>query len=235
MIQGRSVLAIIPARGGSKRLPNKNTRCLNGKPLIAYSIEAALTSKYVDAVVVSTDSGEIRRIAEAAGAEAPFLRPDELASDTSGTLPVVAHAIEYYRQSLQKTFDIVLLLQPTSPLRTTVDIDCAAELFMTKSADAVISVCPAEHSPLWCNTLPDDLSLTGFLPNSVLNRRSQDLPTYYRINGAIYLCVVERLLKEQTFFICNNAYAYIMEQERSIDIDTLLDFQYCELLLSQGR
>lgn len=150
MYKNKTFLAIIPARGGSKRLPRKNVLDLCGKPLITWSIEAGLNSKYIDKVVVSSDDDEILEISRKFGAET-IKRPDELASDTATTFDAIKHTID----NLEK-YDYIVLLQPTSPLRDQKHIDEAIELLVEKNADAVVSVCEMDHSPLWSNTLPQD-------------------------------------------------------------------------------
>lgn len=214
----KTFLAIIPARGGSKRLPRKNILDLCGKPLISWSIEAALKSKYISKVVVSSDDNEILTISKKYGAET-INRPEYLANDTATTFDALEHTIN----SLEK-YDYIVLLQPTSPLRNKKHIDEAIELLNEKDANAVISVCETEHSPLWCNILDEDLNMSNFLPKEVLNKRSQDLPKYYRINGAIYICKTEELLKNKGFFIKENIYAYKMDKKDSVDIDDEMDF-----------
>ena len=218
-------LAIIPARGGSKRLPNKNILNLNGKPLVAWSIEAAKKSKYIDEIVVSSDSNEILEIAQKYNVKT-IKRPDELATDTASSVDVVKHVAENY-----PGYEYVVLLQPTSPLRNKKHIDEAIELLEKKNADAIISVCEMDHSPLWSNTLPESLSMKNFLREDVKNKRSQDLPTYYRLNGAIYICKTDRLLEQNTFFIKDNIFAYIMDRKSSVDIDDEIDFKLAEVLL----
>jgi len=218
MYKDKSFLAIIPARGGSKRLPRKNILDLNGKPLIAYSIEAGLNSKYIDKVIVTSDDDEILNISKKFGADT-IKRPDELASDTATTFDAIKHTIEN-----TKKYDYIVLLQPTSPLRTSKHIDEAIELLESKQADAVISVCEMEHSPLWANTLPENLDMSKFLKDEIKNKRSQDLATYYRLNGAIYICKTEKLLEEEGFFIKDKIFAYKMSKDSSIDIDEEIDF-----------
>ena len=224
-------IAIIPARGGSKGLPGKNIKLLNGKPLIVYTIEAAIISGCFDKVIVSTDDEKIAEISQKFGAEIPFLRPKELASDTSNSIDVIKHALSFYTES-----NIVIkefaLLQPTSPLRDYMDIRHAYTIYQEKLAQAVVSVCETEHSPLWSNTLPPDLSLDKFLNANVINIRRQDLPIYYRLNGAIYIANTEFFLKNETFF-GDGCFAYIMQQKNSVDIDTLIDFKMAEFLLSE--
>ncbi|MBV5337938.1 MAG: acylneuraminate cytidylyltransferase family protein [Deltaproteobacteria bacterium] len=228
-----SVLGIIPARGGSKRLPHKNILPLAGNPLISYTINAGLYSHYIDELMVSTDDNEIARISVNFGAKVPFIRPPDLAQDDTSTFAVVQHVIDYYKNEEGKLFEYIVLLQPTSPLRDGVDIDNAMSLMQANKADAVISVSQPDHTPLWCNTLPEDLSMEGFLRDDVKFKRSQELDRYYRLNGAIYICKTSRLLEEKTFFLKNRIYAHIMKQEKSIDIDTMLDLMLCEILLSE--
>jgi len=228
MIDGKSILAIIPARIGSKRLPNKNILDLAGKPLIAWSIEAGLKSKYIDKVVVSSDSDDILDISKNYGTDI-IKRPDELASDTATSFNAIKHAIK----NTIETFDYVILLQPTSPLRNNCHIDEAFELLIRTNADAIISVTETDHSPLWSNTLPKDGSMARFLDEKNKNLRSQDFPTYYRLNGAIYICRADKLLEEKTFFIKDNIYAFKMDRESSIDIDEKFDFEIAGLIIEK--
>lgn len=208
---------------GSKRLPNKNILDLAGKPLIAWTIEAGKTSKYIDKLIVSTDSQEIANISKKYGAEVPFIRPEKLASDSASSISVIKHAIEFF----EKNYDYILLLQPTSPLRTAKDIDSAIEMLNDKSTKAVVSVTVTEHSPLLANTLPNDLSMRDFLNDEVKNKRSQDLPIYYRLNGAIYTSDINYFY-ELNGFIGDNTKAYIMEPKNSVDVDTELDLKLAE-------
>jgi len=229
MYKNKKILAIIPARGGSKRLPKKNLMDLAGKPLIAYSIKAAKNSKYIDDVILSSESEEILAVGREYGAQTPFVRPKELAEDASRSIDVVTHALK----TLQEQYDAVILLQPTSPLRTSKDIDSAIEMFYNKQATSVIGVCEMEHSPLWANTLDESMSMEGFLDDKYNNARSQDLPTYYRINGAFYMSKSESVLENETFFVKKNIYAYLMSQEDSVDIDTKLDFIVAQAILKE--
>jgi CMP-N-acetylneuraminic acid synthetase len=230
MYNGKTFLAIIPARGGSKRLPNKNILELKGKPLICWTIESALGCEYIDEIVVSSDSDRILEISRKYGIRT-IKRPPELATDTSPTIDAVKHVI----QNLEKKYDYVVLLQPTSPLRKSIHIREAIELLFQKNADAIISVCEAEHHPLWCNTLPQDLSMKNFLRKDIINKRSQDLPKYYRLNGAIYICKTDRLVSEGTFFVKDNIFAYIMDRKSSVDIDDEIDFKLAEILISSEQ
>ena len=227
MINNKTFLAIIPARGGSKRLPRKNILNLAGKPLIGWSIEAGLKSRYIDKTVVTSDDDEILNIAKQFGSNV-LKRPDELASDTASSFDAIEHAI---KQTV-KQYDYTILLQPTSPLRDDKHIDEAIELLIQKNADAVISVCKMDHNPLWSNTLDKTLSMENFLPENILNKRSQDLQTYYRLNGAIYICKTNKLLEEKSFFLKENIFAYIMDRNSSIDIDEEIDFKIAEVLIS---
>lgn len=228
------ILAITPARGGSKRLPGKNIKDLNGKPLIQWTIDAALSVKEITRLMVTTDSEAIAEIAQKAGAEVPFIRPPELATDTSSSTDVIHHALDFYRAQGEE-FDFVLLLQPTSPIRSADDIRQAIEQLKTHMADAVVSVCPCEHSPLWANTLPDDRSMADFIRHEVSQLRSQDLPDYYRINGAIYLTRVSRFYQENSLFLSSNTFAYVMDNESSVDIDHELDFLIAEMVLKYRK
>lgn len=226
MYKNRTFLAIIPARGGSKRLPKKNILNLAGKPLVAWSIEAGLKSRYIDKVIVTSDDDEILDMSRQYGADT-IKRPSYLATDTATTFDTIEHTIN----SL-KSYDYIVLLQPTSPLRDENHIDEAIELLNTKNADAIISVSEMEHTPLWSNTLPKDNSMINFIKDDVKNRRSQDLEPYYRLNGAINICNTDRLIKEKTFLIKDNIFAYIMQRKYSIDIDTKIDFQIAKMLIS---
>ena len=223
----KTFLAIIPARGGSKRLPRKNILDLCGKPLISWSIEAALKSKYISKVVVSSDDEEILNISSNFGADI-IKRPYELANDTATTFDAIKHTIN----NLEK-YDYIVLLQPTSPLRNENQIDEAIELLEEKQADAIVSVCEMDHSPLWSNTLPKDGNMNNFLRDEVLNKRSQDLEKYYRVNGAIYICKTDKLLENKSFFLKDNIFAYIMDRKSSIDIDEEIDFEIAKVLINK--
>ena len=229
MINDKSILAIILARGGSKRLPDKNILPLNRKPLILWSIQAGLNSEYVDRVVVSSNDNNILNISRKGGAEI-IKRPEELSTDHSASIFSVKHAIS----EIGDKFDYTILLQPTSPLRTERHIDEAFELLMEKNADAIISVCKTKHSPLWSNTLPDDDSMNHFIKDKIKNIRSQDLPVYYSLNGAIYICKTQRLMIEETFFITDKIYAYKMNGIDSIDIDNELDYSFADYIINNA-
>lgn len=219
-------IAIIPARGGSKRLPGKNTKLLHGKPMIAWTIEAALQSGVFDHVFVSTDSEEIATVSQRFHAEVPFLRPLELSTDEATTNDVITYFVNRFENDNQLEVKTITILQPTSPLRTGRHIQEASELMQNKKAQAVISVCKVEFPVQFCNTLAEDLSLDGFIKPESL-KRSQDLEAYYRLNGAIYMFDRKYLGKLANLY-SKGTYAYVMEGRASIDVDTAEDFELCE-------
>lgn len=223
-------IAVIPARSGSRSLKDKNVRPLAGKPLMAHSIETAFASGAFDTVHVSTDSPKYAEIARKYGADVPFLRSKETSSDTATSWSTVLEVLDNYEQR-GKTFDTVMLLQPTSPLRRPEDIVHAYQLMKKKGASAIVSVCEVDHSPLWCNTLPENGCMDGFLRPEALERR-QSLQPYYRLNGAVYLLSVKRLQEQRKLVYDGDCYAYVMPQERSIDIDDLRDFLIAEMLMN---
>ena len=231
MYSKHRIVGIIPARGGSKGLPRKNVLPLQGKPLIAWTIEQAKASRYLDKVIVTTDDEEIASIAKTHGADVPFMRPQELASDTARAIDVIVHALNWI-EAHDEAVDILVLLQPTSPFRTAEDINSAIEVLFLKKARAVISVCETEHHPYWSNVLPEDGSMDGFLKPELANRNRQELPTFYRLNGAIYAADCAYVRSQQGFF-GKQTYAYVMPRERSIDIDAKIDFQFAEFLLQR--
>lgn len=229
MVIDSQSIALIPARGGSKGLPRKNIRSLRDKPLIAWTIEAALRSTCFAKVVVSTEDREIASIAKSYGAEVPFQRPPELADDRAKSIDVVIQALNWFEEK-GEDFRRIALLQPTSPLRNQSDIQNAWDFFNLKKAGAVVSVCECEHTPLWMNSLPDDLSMRDFLSKGSLNQNRQSLKQYYRLNGAIYLADKD-YLKEWHGFFGPRTFAFIMPQARSVDIDSELDLRFTEFLL----
>ena len=229
-----SRLAVIPARSGSKRLPGKNIRSLGGRPLVAWTIRAALAAGCLDRVIVSTDSQETADISASLGAEVPFLRPKELSGDDASTIDVVLHLLETLEAGQHAGFSELCILQPTSPYRTADDIARSYELFRQKEASGVISVAPCAHSPIWMNTLDHEGSMENFVPVQYVNKRSQDLPVYHRINGAIYWYKADVFKKSRTL-LPRGVYAYQMDELRSVDIDTLLDFEFAEFLIQRGH
>lgn len=224
------ILAIIPARSGSKGLKDKNIKELNGKPMIAYTIEAAIKSSIFEDIIVSTDSKEYAEIALKYGADVPFLRSKELSSETASSKDVILDVINKMIAKGSK-YDYFMLLQPTSPLRTSRNIKEAYKLLLEKKANAVVSVCEVDHHPFLSNKLDETLLLDGFL-GEYDNIRRQDLDKFYRINGAIYLSKTDYFLMFQNFYK-NNSIAYIMEKIASIDIDNFIDFKLAEILLNK--
>lgn len=227
MIQNKSVLAIIPARGGSKGVPRKNIRHLAGKPLIAWSIEEAKKSKYIDRLVVTTEDEEIAEVAKSWGAEVPFLRPSELAHDDTPGIDPVLHTIE-----MIPDFDYVILLQPTSPLRIAEDIDSCFELCIEKKVNASVSITLTDKSPYWMYNLVDGNNLQPvIIPEKPILRR-QDAPDAYVLNGAVYVAKIAWLKKTKSF-LHEETIGYVMPRERSIDVDTMMDFLYLETFLGK--
>lgn len=223
-------VGLITARGGSKSIPRKNVLPLAGKPLIAWTIEAALRAPGLSRLIVSTDDEEIARVAREWGAEVPFMRPPELAQDNSPHLDVLTHALSWLDANDKSKLDCLMLLQPTSPLRTTEDIEAVLAMASEKEADAVISVAPCESHPYLTKQIMPDGKLQDFIdrPHGYLPR--QILPPVYSLNGAIYLLRRELLLERREWFT-NRTYAYIMPPERSYDIDSPWDMHLVNLIL----
>jgi CMP-N,N'-diacetyllegionaminic acid synthase len=215
-------IAIIPARSESKGLPHKNIKCFSGKPLISHSIQCAIESGIFDEIYVSTDSRQYADIAIEYGASVPFLRKNGLAEDTSSIWDVVIDALLMYKET-GKIFDMVTLLQPTSPLRIPFDIIKAYQLYNDKSADSVISVCEVDYLPYLCNTLPTDRSMQGFLQQNLLNTQRQQYAEHFRINGALYMVKCSYFENNSNIY-GEKSFAYIMPKERSVDIDDEWDF-----------
>lgn len=213
------MLALIPARGNSKGIPGKNIINFVGLPLIAHTISAANLSHYIDAVVVSTDSLEIAAVAEEYGAEVPFLRPAHLAEDISKTIDAVIHALDELR-FVGREFDIMVLLQPTQPLRTEEDIDGALELFASKNCWSLLSVCEVCDHPIFIRTIGSGGETIPLLDCGSTIRR-QDLPVYYKLNGAIYINAIEEM--NESTSINDNKIAYVMKKSHSVDIDEPVD------------
>lgn len=222
-------IAIIPARGGSKRLPGKNIKLLGDKPLIAWTIEAAIESNIFDHVFVSTDSQEIADISKQHGAEVPFLRPEYLSSDTATTNDVITHLIAWFESEYDQKTSLIAVLQPTSPLRNARHIIEAIKEMKNKSAKAIISVCQLEHPIQFCNQLGPDGSMAGFI-NTKDIKRTQDLKPTYRLNGALYIFYRGYVGRMQDLY-SDGTYAYIMSSKLSIDIDTQDDFNLAEYYL----
>jgi N-acylneuraminate cytidylyltransferase len=226
MIEDKTVLAIVPARGGSKRIPGKNLREVGGKPLLAWTIEEAQKSRYIDRLILSSEDDEITRIAQAWGCEVPFKRPIELAQDETPGVDPVLHAL-----AVLPGYDYVVLLQPTSPLRRASDVDLCLEKCLTSKAAACVSVSEAEDSPYWMYTISSEGNLSKLIETSDSFTRKQDLPKVYKLNGAVYVAQCHWLSKKKSF-LSDQTIAHVMPQERSIDIDTELDLQLVSLLMA---
>ena len=222
------IAAIVPARGGSKGIPNKNMTNLLGKPLIDYTIEAAKHSKYIDTILVSSDSEEILRHAETLGAK-PIKRPENLASDHAPTGPLITHALLTER-SCGNEYTFFILLQPTSPLRSSIDIDQAFEKLWNSDANSLISVYEAGSTPYKALTTNNSGFLSGLIDDKAPFLRRQDCPPIFFANGAIYIYKPEQFI-EGSHFELERTIAYIMPQERSFDIDTLSDLEQIERIM----
>lgn len=225
------MIAIIPARGGSKGLPGKNIKSLAGKPLIAYTIDAALHSKYVTRVIVSTDDEEIAAISKQFGAEIPFFRPDYLASDSAKAIDNYNYTVERLSQESGELIEEIVILQPTSPLRVAADIDGAIEMFKYKKADSVISYTQESHPVTWHKYLDDENRFVNIFSDTIDNRQTSR--TSYYPNGAVYVFRT-KLLKEEKYY-SENSFCYVMPRNRSVDIDFIDDFKYAEFLLLQNQ
>jgi len=227
MFEDKKILAIIPARGGSKGLPRKNIKPFLGKPLIAWTIEAALKSSYLDEVIVSTEDKEIAQISLQYGAKIPFMRPKELAKDDTPTIDVILHTLQELEKE-GKTYDVVVLLQPTSPLRDKKDIDDAIKLFFETKALSLISVYEMPHPPFWVFR-----ERNGFLEpyfKELFDKRRQELPKTYMPNGAIFIAYSD-VLKQKKSFVTEKTAMFLMPLEKSVDIDSETDFKIAEYLL----
>jgi len=221
------ILAIIPARGGSKGIPRKNIKPLAGKPLIAWTIEAALKAQCIDRVIVSTEDEEIALVAKQFGAEVPFLRPLALAQDDTPGIAPVLHAIEQSRD-----YDWVLLLQPTSPLRSVEDIEGIIRFCRDEAAPSAVSVTQVSKHPFWMYQRDDQNRMQPLILNRPEITRRQDLPSAYALNGALYLARTDWLIQKQGF-IGPETLGYVMPEERSVDLDTPLDWLWVEYLIEQ--
>jgi N-acylneuraminate cytidylyltransferase len=224
------ILALVPARGGSKRLPGKNLRALAGRPLIAWSIQVAQEIPEVCDILVSTDSTAIADVARGAGALVPWLRPESLASDEATSVDVCRHAVDWY-ESTRGPIDGLLLLQPTSPLRRRATVQRGIETFRTRGNRPVIGVSPARSHPLWCFRLEGE-TMRPFIDEKGLKLRSQDLPPAYEINGALYLVSPEHLRKHRSFYSTDMVPLIMDAAGEDIDIDTERDWRLAEATLA---
>jgi len=221
------MIAIVPARGGSKGLPGKNIKDLCGKPMIAYTIEEALKSKYIDEVILSTDCTEIEKIAIKYGAKSLFLRPSYLASDTAQAIDNYIYTIDKLNNDYKYNIKDFIVLQPTSPLRKVNDIDNAIELFREKNADSVISYTEEHHPIVWHKYITRDGKFENIFEENISNR--QEIKKSYFPNGAMFVFNYD-LIKTGKYY-SEKSYAYVMPRSRSADVDTIEDFKYIEFLL----
>lgn len=225
------ILAIVPARGGSKGIKDKNIKEIEGRPLIEYTIEAAKRCEYIDEIVVSTDSEKIAKAAKKAGAKVPFLRPDELASDTARTIDVVLFTIEQLKLIGQE-YDIVVLLQPTSPLRDEDDICGAIEKYVSCNMKSLVSVSEVSESPILMRQIVDETHMEKLLNiNSTIRR--QDMAKYYMVNGSIYINKIEELNSDTS--LNDNVIPYVMDRSHSVDIDDYVDIEVMKYYVNNRK
>ena len=227
MINQKTILGIIPARGGSKGVEKKNIRMAGGKPLLAWTIEASKKSKYIDRLILSSESPEIIKVAEEWGLEAPFVRPDELAQDETPAIDVALHAIDEMGY-----FDYIVWLQPTSPLRTVDHIDACIEKCVRNNSKTCISVTQPDKSPYWMCTLDESEQMKPLMGYGFFNKRRQDLPEAFVPNGAVYVAETE-FLKQNNSFYSDSTVAYKMPKDLSLDIDTELDLMIFEAFIKK--
>ena len=228
------MLAIIPARGGSKGLPGKNIKLLDGLPLICHSIKTALKSNLINRVIVSTEDNEIAAIAKNCGAEVPFMRPTNLASDTSMAMDAYFHVLDFIAKENSKPIQSFVALLPTVPLRSSEDIDSAIKIFNDKNANSVISVVEAQIPLHWNMRITKDGMLENYLPEFNAMKNRQEFEKTYVPNGAIYVFRSE-ILRSTRQYYTEKTFPYIMPRNRSADIDDLLDFEWAEYLLKKNR
>lgn len=227
------ILALIPARGGSKRLPGKNIRILGGKPLIRWSIDVAKGIPEICDILVSTDDVEIAATCKEAGVLVPWFRPAELASDVVSSVDVALHALDWYEAEKGK-IDGLLLLQPTSPFRSKETVRKGIDLFEQNAQKAVLGISPASPHPMWTLKIESGC-LVPFMPGNGFGMRSQDLPEAYVVNGSLYL-ISPAELREHQSFLGGGTWPLLMETaEEALDIDTYLDFQIAELIEKNMR
>ena len=231
MYKNNSFLVIIPARGGSKGLPWKNIKVLWVKPLVEWSIEAGLKSKYVDEVMTSTDDEKIAEISKKYGASVPFLRPSELASDTATTFDTVKHTIDYYKNELKKEFDYIVLLEPTSPLREVFDIDMAIEILLESRADSIVGICKTEsQNPAFLVSKNENGLISGYENKDMVVLRRQEIKDVYFFEGTIYVSKTDVLLDKKTFYH-DNTIGYEVPKYKALEIDDIIDFVMVEAIM----
>src|SRR3989338_6913697 len=232
--RSQKILVIIPARGGSKRLPGNNIKKIGGKPMIAHAIEAARKSKYVDRVVVSNDDKAIASIAKKYKAEVPFVRPAELASDTAPTLPVLQHVVKYVEENDKFKPDLVVLIQPTNPLVRSEDVDGTIETLFKTNTNSCFSVTEISQRPEWMYRMDNNPAELFLKEESGPTKRSQELPRLAIINGTVYVMKYETLMTKNKIRDGNTS-IYVMPRERSVDIDDKFDFELAKFLFQRNK
>lgn len=233
MYKNKKILVVIPARGGSKRLPGKNIRNLNGKPLISYAIKAAIGSKFADRIIVSTDDKKIALTAKKYGAEVPFMRPAELASDTAMPQQVLQHAVKFFQENKNFKPDIIVMIQPTSPLVQSADVDEAVKKMISKKKNTCVSVSEISQRPEWMYRLEMKKPELFIKKNKPMAQRSQELPKLGVLNGAVYVMKYNSLMQKGILIDNSSVCLYVMPKERSVDIDELFDLELAEFLMSR--
>ncbi|EKQ51122.1 MULTISPECIES: acylneuraminate cytidylyltransferase family protein [unclassified Clostridium] len=228
-----NIIAIIPARGGSKGIPRKNIKEINGKPLISYTIAEAKKSHYINRIIVSTEDEEIAQISQKYGGEVPFLRPRELAEDNTPGIDPIIHCINWLKENENYDPEYVCLLQCTSPFRKFNQINEAIERLISENADSIVSVCESEISPYWMKKINDG-KMQDFMDDIPFYARRQDVPKVYRLNGAIYIAKTSVLLAKQNWYT-ESTLAYVMDRNSSIDIDDMTDFKFAEYLMKENK
>ena len=226
MLENKTILAVVAARGGSKGVPRKNLKLAGGKPLIAWIIETAKKSSYIDRLILSSEDDEIIETAKMFGCEVPFVRPAELSKDDSSVSDVILHAVKHI-----PGFDYIMLLQPTSPLTRTKDIDGCIQHIIRNDFDSVVSITRPEKSPYWVFSLEDTHHLKPIFGDEYLTKRRQDLPPAFIPTGAVYMAKTQWFLMNRSFY-GDNTGGYMIPCERSLDIDTQLDFKMLEALIA---
>jgi N-acylneuraminate cytidylyltransferase/CMP-N,N'-diacetyllegionaminic acid synthase len=233
LYKNKRILALIPARGGSKGLPGKNIRMLNGKPLIEWTIELAKACDYIDEIFVSTDSKEIADLAEKCGVPVPSLRPVELAEDTSSSIDVILYTINFLKNIYGKSFDILILLQVTSPIRDVEDLKLALKLLIeTTAAKSIVGICKTEHAhPDFLACLKGNKFIRPYGKEKFFCKRRQEIQDLYFFNGSLYLSYINTLIEKKSFYH-EQTLGYEMPKYKSFDIDDIIDFKINEALMT---
>lgn len=234
MYRDNKILVVIPARGGSKRLPGKNIKKIGGKPIIAHTVLAAKNSKYIDRVAVSTDDPAIAKVARDYGSEVPFIRPAKLANDKAPTLPVVQHAVRFYENELKFKPDLIILIQPTNPLIKAEDIDKTIETLFKTKTNTCFTVTEISQRPEWMYRLDGKKPELFIKKGDGLKTRSQDLPRLGIINGTVYAMKYNTLMKKNKIYDKNTS-VHIMPKDRSVDIDDYFNFKIAEALINYNE